>query len=76
MSGRSHSANLMKLTMILCEQRRSFDFRTVVKGSGGRRVVVTLRTRVNPGGERVKITVSLIIYHRVRLFYVRTNNMP
>lgn len=65
-----HTARtLMKLTMILCEQRRSFDFRTVVKGSGGRRVVVMLRTRVNPGRERVEITVSLIIYHWVRFFF-------
>lgn len=32
MSGRSHSANLMKLTVILCEQRRSFDFRTGSQG--------------------------------------------
>lgn len=65
-----HTARtLMKLTMILCEQRRSFDFRTVVKGSGGRRVVIMLRTRVNPGRERVEITVSLIIYHWVRFFF-------
>lgn len=42
-SSRSHRTDLMKLTMILCEQEPvSFDFRAVAKGSAGRRVAVML----------------------------------
>lgn len=41
-SGHSHRADLMKLTMIPCEQGLSFDFGKVVKGSASRRVVVML----------------------------------